>query len=98
MALSGFAPSGAGQISGLPNQSQRVALPGGGGATLVVTNLGPSDAYVLLGTNTVVVTPATGMLVLARTSIALTVGAATNIAAIGAAGGQYIANLNLVQG
>ena len=95
MALNNFAPTACGMMGAAPGSSQRAAVPGGGGATLLVTNLGPSAVYVVLGSNTVVATPATGIAVLANASIALAVGTNTYIAAIGHGG---IATINLAQG
>jgi hypothetical protein len=73
------------------------AVPGGGGPTLVVTNLGPSSAVVALGTSatSVPITLGTGLVIPAGQSVSLGVGANTYIAANGT---QGIALLNLAQG
>ena len=95
MALTNFTPAAYGALGATKDASVAQAVPGGGGATLLITNLGPSPAVVLLGASAVVVTLATGVAVLPNQSIALAVGANTHIAAIGAGG---TAVLNLAQG
>jgi hypothetical protein len=95
MALSNFTPSGYAMMAALWGTSSVQALPGGGGATLVVTNMGPSPAVVLLGGSTATVTPATGMVILAHSTVALAVGSNGYIAAIGT---ESNATLNLAQG
>jgi hypothetical protein len=82
-------------VTGAAATSARQALPGGGGPTLVITNLGPSAAVVLLGNENVTVTLQTGMAVLANDWVALAVDSNTHLAAIGA---QDRAALNLAQG
>ncbi len=107
MALSNFTPSAFGVLacpSPAPmavapftvGTSANVAIPGGGGPTLVVTNVGPYPAVVLLGGSTVTVTPATGIAVGVNQSVALAVGSDGYIAGLGVGGGPAI--LNLAQG
>jgi hypothetical protein len=95
MALANFTPSAYGCISA-GDTSAAHALPGGTGVTLLVTNIGPSPAAVLLGADSeeapLVVTSATGVVVLPNQAIALTVGANTHIAAIGL-GSNAVLNL-----
>lgn len=83
MALSNFTPSGYGAMFAPMGDSASQAIPGGGGATLLVTNLGPAPAAVLLGDSTVTVSPATGVVVLAGHSLPLATGAHTHVAAYG---------------
>lgn len=83
MALSGFGPTGeAGLTASL--MSSRVLIPTAGTPMLaMVTNLSTNTvAFVLLGDNTVIATVATGFPILPQTSMLLTIGAATSIAAI----------------
>lgn len=105
MAIPNFDPTGYGAltapaptpdaVTAAPATSARAALPGGG-PTLVITNLGPSDAVVLLGDETVTVTsPGDGIVVLRRASIALAVGSNSYCSAIGT---EDRAVLNLAQG
>ena len=97
MALNGFAPAAYGTMSAQGNSSN-IAIPGGAtGPTLLITNLGPQPAFVLLSTsNATVVTQATGIAVMAGQSLALTVGTNTRIAAI--ANGFGSSYLSLVSG
>lgn len=95
-AILNFTPSAYGQLAVNSGASSRVAVPGGGGATLVVTNLGPAPAVVLLGDSTVAVSTTTGMAVTPGHSVALAVGSNGYIAGIGTAGLPAI--LNLAQG
>jgi hypothetical protein len=83
MALSGFAPSGSVFLSAAPTSSQ-VALPvSDSPPTALVTNTGDQVAYVELGTSSAVVAAIqTSMAVLPGQSVALTLGANTNLAAI----------------
>ena len=97
MALAGFAPTGYTSVTALPATAV-VALPGGGGATLLVTNLGDSPAVVLLQNSSTVPSPfnsSLGVVVMPRVPLALTVGSNTYLAyaSIGNS-----AQLNLVQG
>lgn len=63
--------------------SNRVALPTAGTPTIArVTNLGPEDAFVLMGDSAVAVTLGTGLVVLARTTQYLVIGVNADIAAI----------------
>jgi hypothetical protein len=95
MAILNFTPSACGMMSAPANTSEARAIPGGAGPTLLITNLGPSAAVVLLGGSTVVATVATGIAVLPGCPLALGVGANTHIAAWGLGGN---ATLNLAQG
>lgn len=81
-ALPAIAPTGQAQIA-VTTTSANVAWPTTGTPTqIVVTNLGPLTAFVQLGNASVTASVTTGMPVLPYTSIVLTVGANTNIAAI----------------
>ena len=95
MAFPSFAPSAYGTMAAPSGASVAQAIPGGAGPTLLVTNMGPSPAVVLLGGSTVVVTPATGVMILPNQSLALAVASNTYIAAMGT---QAAAILNLAQG
>lgn len=95
MALPSFTPSAYGSMAALYNVSTTQAIPGGAGTVLLITNLGPSPAVVLLGGSTVAVTLGSGLVVLPNQSIALSLGANAYIAAQGA---QGTAILNLAQG
>lgn len=96
MALSAFTPTNYGGMSAVSATSGNQAIPGGAGPTLLVSNLGPNPAVVLLGTsNAVTVTASTGIAVIPGQSIPLTVGSNTYIASIGVGGD---ATLNLAQG
>ncbi len=95
MALASFSPTNFGMVAA-GRTSAAQAVPGGAGATLLVSNLGPYPAAVLLGNSTVAVTAATGVVVLPNQALPLAVGTATHIAAI-AVGGN-LAQLNLAQG
>lgn len=79
MALAAFTPTG--QVAmAATNTSQVVTIPADGTPTqVIVTNFGPADAFVALAAT---VTVATGTPVLARQSIALTLGDATELAAM----------------
>lgn len=97
MALaSTFTPTAYGAMQA-SDVSSNVALPGTTG-DLLVTNLGPSDAVVALGTsNTATVSESNGVAILAHQSLALVIGSNTRIAAI-CAGGGTLAVLNLAVG
>jgi hypothetical protein len=97
MALNGFAPAAYGSMSAGQGSSS-AAIPGGAtGPTLLITNLGPAPAFILLSTDpTTVVTSATGVPVQPGQSLALTVGDGTYISAI--ANGFGSAWLSLVSG
>jgi hypothetical protein len=84
------------QITGIvgTSASQAVELPTSGSpTTALVTNIGSAVGYVLLGDSSVAVTSGTGLAVLPGASVALTIGANTYLAAIGAG-----ANLNIAVG
>jgi hypothetical protein len=95
MALVNFTPSTYGCISA-GGTSAAHALPGTTGVTLLITNIGPSPAAVLLGADSeetpLVVTSATGVVVLPSQPLALAVGANTHIAVIGL-GSNAVLNL-----
>jgi hypothetical protein len=96
MALNSFAPTNFSSFTAL-GISTLVALPGGGGAALLVTNCGPSAIAVKLGDNTVTVAGSqNGVVINAGQSLALTVGTATYLAAISLGFGN--AQVNLAQG
>lgn len=96
MALNAFAPTNYSSVTATATAG-RVALPGGGGATLLVTNMGPSHVVVKLGDNTVTVSSSNdGIVINAGQSLALTVGSATNIAVLDVGFGA--AQVNLAQG
>lgn len=81
-ALPAIAPTGQAQLA-VSTTSANVAWPATGTPTqIVVTNLGPLTAFVQLGNGSVTASVTTGMPVLPYTSVVLTVGANTNIAAI----------------
>jgi hypothetical protein len=95
MALSSFTPSAYGSMSAPPGTSASQAIPGGDGTVLLVTNIGPAPAVVLLGGSSVAVTFSTGVAVLPNQSLALAVGSNTYIAAMGIGSSAL---LNLAQG
>lgn len=100
MALSGFAPSGYGSVTALDTGQTVVALPGGGGPTLVVTAIN-GVAAVALQTGSAppspVLTSNTGMIVKASDGpLVLTVGSNDHIVVAGCGFGN--SQLNLVQG
>lgn len=97
MALPNFTPSAYATVSATP-VSAAFPLPGAG-ATVLVSNIGPAPAFVLLGpVGALVVTPQTGLAVLPNSSVSLAVGSNTQLAAISAAGGNQAAVLNLAVG
>lgn len=83
MALPAIAPTGQADLP-INTVSANVQIPSAGTPTQVmVSNLGPLTAYVLLGTsNTVTVTTDTGTPILPYTSLPLTLGANTWLAGI----------------
>lgn len=97
MALaSTFTPTAYGSMQA-SDTSSNAGLPGATG-DLLITNLGPCDAVVALGTsNTATVSESTGVAILAHQSLALVIGSNTRIAAI-CAGGGTLAVLNLAVG
>ncbi len=95
MAISNFSPTGYAWGSAIAGAQNRIAIPATAGATLLVTNLGPSAAVVLLGSSSVAATVATGVAVLPNHSLALAIGAATHVSIIGAAG---LAQVNIARG
>lgn len=87
-----FAPSGqAGLLVSTTSARVAIAAPGAGTTVVMLTNIGPYTAFIVLGDNTVVATVASGTPILpmggtAGGQIFLTVGANTNVAAITATG------------
>jgi hypothetical protein len=88
MALPGFAVSSVVAL-GATSASSRVAVSG---TTALVTNLGPSPVFLLLGSSSVVATVASGTALLPGASLPLTIGANTYLAAITQSGN---ASLNI---
>ena len=95
MALNNFNPSTYGEMVLGTYTSSTQALPGGGGPTLQVTNLGQAPAVVLLGGVSVVVTETTGLVIPAGGSVPLAVGSNTYIAGMALG---IMAKLCLAQG
>lgn len=93
MALNGFAPSAVAQL-GATSVSSRCAISG---TTVLVTNLGPHVVFVVLGNSSVAATVATGVAIPPGTSLPLTVGSNTNLAAITQSPAQSAA-LNVASG
>lgn len=82
MALPAIAPTGQADLP-VSTTSANVAIPMTGTPTqIIVANLGPLTAFVLLGNSSVAATVDTGTPVLPYTTIVLTIGANTNLAAI----------------
>lgn len=82
MALPAITPTGAASLEASITSS-RVAIPATGTPTqVVVTNFGPSAAFVALGDTTVVATVAAGFAILPNDKAVLTLGTNTNLAAI----------------
>jgi len=83
MALPAIAPTGQADLP-VSTTSSNVQIPAPGTPTQVlVSNLGPLTAFVLLGSsNAVTVTTDTGTPILPYTQVALTLGANTWLAAI----------------
>jgi hypothetical protein len=92
MAIPNFSPTGAAMLNAPAPTPDPVtaalpppaclALPGSGDTVLII-NRGPSDAFLALGDDNVVVAPATAILVLSHSSIALARNGATHVSAIG---------------
>ena len=98
MAYTNFTPTAYGQLIAPGTvSSPATALPGGGGPTLIVTNIGTHPAIVLLGGSTVQATITTGIAVAPNQSLPLAVGSNGYIAAIGT-GYSCHTILNLAQG
>lgn len=97
-AVNCFTPAGIGTMA-VTATSSRLLLPGAGYQTVTLTNLGPYAVKVLFGTVTVVVTDATGFLIMpGTTSIPLGVGASTYVAAKTVGGGPFSSELNVSTG
>lgn len=109
MALANFTP-GASSVIAAPSPAMSavapftagvaatLALPGGGGPTLLVTNSGPCGAFVLLAATALLASAVSGIngtCVPPRGSISLAVGANSFIGAIGVDG---LAILSISQG
>lgn len=76
--------------------SARTVIPTTGApAIALATNLGPSPVFVATGDSTVTVAVGAGAVILPGHTLALTIGTATNIAAIALSG---VAGLNLAVG
>jgi hypothetical protein len=85
-----FTPTARAQL-GVSNVSARVLLPTTGTPTIArVTNAGEQDVFVLLGSASVVATVATGLTLLARSSIFFVIGSNTDLAAITQSGGTAV--------
>lgn len=82
MALASLALTAATKIAVTTTSARTVIPTTGTPTTALLTNLGPAPVFVLLGDNTVVVTINTGAVVMPGDKLALTIGTATNIAAI----------------
>jgi hypothetical protein len=82
MAIPSFALSAvASLVAG--TVSSNVLLPTvGSPTTALITNMGESLVYLLLGSSEVVASAATGVALLPGASLALTIGSASNLAAI----------------
>jgi hypothetical protein len=81
-ALPAIAPTGQVDLA-VSTTSASVAIPTTGTPTqVIVTNMGPLTAFVLLGNSSVTASVATGIAILPYTSVVLTIGANTNLAAI----------------
>lgn len=94
MALNGFAPSSFSSLSA-QSGSVNVALPGAG-TNLLIVNLGPSPAAVLLSESDVAtVSGSTGTVVMPGGSLVLTVGTNTRLAAVAVGFGSAWLNLSV---
>lgn len=90
-AVASFGPTGEARL-GVTTTSARVILSTTGTPTAArVTNLGSQTAFVLLGTSTVTVTSATGLVLTPGESIYLTLGSNTYIAGITNSGTSALA-------
>lgn len=81
--------------------TSNVAVPGtpASDTILKVTNLGPCHIAIKLGASiAVVVTPSTGLIILAGQSVNLTLGANTFIAGIACGGSQSSSTVNIASG
>lgn len=95
MALASLALTAATKIAVTTTSARTVIPTTGSPTTALLTNLGPAPVFVLLGDSTVVATANTGVAVMPGDKLALTIGTATNIAAITLNG---VAGLNLAVG
>jgi hypothetical protein len=99
LPLNSFTPTNYATVAAFGSKSTIYPLPGGGGTTIRIVNLGEAPAVVLLGTGTgFVVTPQTGMAVVPRDSVAVIVGSNDHIAVIAIGGLNAQAALNISQG
>jgi hypothetical protein len=95
MAIDSFAPTDAVELQAA-NVSSSVELPTTGSPTVaIVTNLGQRVVFVALGDDTVEALQYGSMAVLPGSSVALTIGTNTNLAAITLSG---VAGLNIAVG
>jgi hypothetical protein len=104
MALPNFTPSGYGSIVApspamsavapfVGGVAATVALPGGGGPTVLVGNNGPSGAFVLLATTALLaaaVSSVNGTFVPVNGQVVLAVGSNSYLGAIGAGGNSQL--------
>lgn len=97
-AVNCFTPAGIGSMA-VTAVSSRLALPGAGFQTALLTNHGPYAIRFLLGNSTVVVTDATGITVLPGQAFPpLGTGANTHIAAKTVGGGPFQSEMNITTG
>jgi len=95
MAIASLEVTGIAFMSATP-VSQSIAIPETGTPTVaLVTNISDEVAFVALGDDTVEATQYESVAVLPRSPVALTIGAATNIAAVTLNG---VAGLNIAFG
>ena len=95
MALPSFAPTGAVSLSATGTSASVVLPTAGTPITALVTNVGGQPVFVSLGAGGVVATQAGSLAVMPGDQIALTIGTATNLAAIAPFGGS---GLNIAVG
>jgi hypothetical protein len=95
MALASLALTAAVEIAVTATSARTVIPATGTPTTALLTNLGPAPVFVLMGDNTVVATSATGAVIMPGKQLPLTIGTATNVAAITLSG---VAGLNLAVG
>lgn len=90
MAIASFGPTATTTLFA-GSTSANIVLPTTGTPTIaVVTNTGEYWAYVALGSNTVTASEKGSMAIAPRSSVALTIGAATYIAGIALGGGVLL--------
>lgn len=81
MAVNYFTPTASAEAS-FTTTTSRIVIPGSSPTVVKVTNLGNFPIAVLLGNSSVVVTVATGLIILPKSAEYLGVGSNTNIAGI----------------